>query len=329
MFFKKALLGNLLLSGLLSVHLAQANSSDISFSQYLDSLKEQAQREGISQDTTDSLFLNIKLFKKALVSQQDQSPPQTLEDYYPSLVPETLVNQSRDLYAEHSIKFEKLGKQYGVQPRFVIALWGLASSLGKDVGDYPLLTVMASNAYRDDQTHSREEFIAAVKVFEKRKLNFDDLKSNWSGKIGYPHFSVGEYDKYAIDGDGDGQIDIWHNLSDAFASTANFLKQSGWNDQVTWGRQVQVPKNIDVASSGLAIKKSFDQWQSLGVRRFNGNDLPNRSDMKASLIMPDGILGRKYLVYDNYRTLVKWNDSPYYALSLTYLSERIKYPAIN
>ena len=329
MFFKKILLGIALLSGLQLSATVLASQSEMSFEQYLDGLRQQALKEGISQGFVDKSFANIKLFKKALVNDQE-FVPQTLEHYLSSLVSESLVEQSRALYKANKAEFDRLGKQYQVQPRFVIALWGMTSSLGLDVGDYPVLTVIASNAYRgDNEAFYRKEFIAGLKILQSSNMEFSALKSNWSGKMGYPHFSPTDYASYVQDGNGDGQIDIWTNLSDAFASTANYLKQLGWNDEGTWGRQVQVPKDISQDLVGLATQKSFLQWQELGVRRFDGSDLPKVKGMQVSLIMPDGITGRKYLVYDNYRTLLKWHSSDYFALSLTYLSERIKYPAID
>ncbi|QYJ84688.1 lytic murein transglycosylase [Shewanella mesophila] len=329
MFLKKILLGILLLSGLQLSAAALASQSEMSFEQYLDGLRQQALKEGISQAFVDKSFANIKLFKKALVSDK-QSAPQSLDHYLSSLVSEPLVEQSRALYKANKVEFERLGKQYQVQPRFVIALWGMTSSLGLDVGDYPVLTVIASNAYRgDNEEFYRKEFIAGLKLLQSSDIEFSGLKSNWSGKMGYPHFSPSDYATYAKDGNGDGNIDIWNNLADAFASTANYLKQLGWNDEGTWGRQVQVPKDISQDLVGLATQKPFLQWQELGVRRFDGSDLPKVKGMQVSLIMPDGITGRKYLVYDNYRALLKWNSSDYYGLSLTYLSERIKYPAID
>lgn len=330
MLLKNVLLGSLVVSGLLFISSAQASQSEMSFDQYLDELRQQALQGGISENTVDKLFPNIKLFKKATVNDEAQSGTQTLEHYLPALISESLVERSRGLYKANRVEFDRLGKRYGVQPRFVIALWGITSSLGRDVGDYPVLTVVASNAYRgDNEVFYRKQFIAGLRLLDNSEMDFFDLKSDWSGKMGYPHFSPSDYARYAKDGNGDGHIDIWHNLADAFASTAYYLKQQGWNDEGTWGRQVQVPKMFAQDLVGLDTQKSFAQWQALGVRRFDGSALPNVKNMQVSLIMPDGMMGRKYLVYDNYRALLKWDSSDYVALSLTYLSERIKYPVIN
>jgi membrane-bound lytic murein transglycosylase B len=130
---------------------------------------------------------------------------------------------------------------------------------------------------------------------------------------------------YAQDGDGDGKKDIWNNTADVFASIANYLKQEGWNRKGTWGRQVQLPDGIDSGLVGLdkAKMKPLSVWQQLGVRRSDGRDLPTNA-IKASLIAPDGEQGRIYLVYNNFYTLMHWNRSTYFGVSVGYLADRIK-----
>lgn len=327
--FVNTLWGTLLLSTVLSIAVVEAKSSELSFEQYLDVLQQQALNEGVSATTVKQVFPQIKLFKKASFNANMPESPSNLEQYLSYLVPESIVTRSRSLYKANKTQFDLLGEQYGVQPRFIIALWGLTSQLGDDVGHYPVLTVAASNGYRgDNEVANRQAFMDALKLIEHKQVEFAELKSNALGKMGYAHFTPSDYARFAKDGDNDGVIDIWSNLSDAFASTAYYLNQLGWNDEATWGRQVQVPKAIPRDLIGLETHKSFAQWQALGVKRFDGSNLPSRQDMQVSLIMPDGINGRKYLVYDNYRALTQWNPSDFYALSLTYLSERIKFPAI-
>ncbi|MCE9678596.1 lytic murein transglycosylase [Shewanella sp. AS1] len=336
MLLKKIVLVSLGLSGLFFVTFSPASQSEgsyqqgeLSFTTYLDGLKQQGREAGVSEKTLNIAFSQMKLFKKAVINDENKALPEKFAEYLPESVPETLVEQSRALFKAHKEEFERLGKQYGVQPRFVLALWGLTSHLGEDVGDYPALSVIASNGYGAKRNAlDRIDFIAGLKWLDRSKAEFNQLRSNWKGELGYPHFSVEEFARYGVDGNQDGQIDIWQDLHDAFASTANYLSQQGWDEKSTWGRQVQVPANIDSELSGLEIHKTFDEWQAIGVRRFDGSDLPNRSDMQVSLIMPDGVNGRKYLVYDNYRILSQRYASAYFVLSLTYLSERIKYPEI-
>ncbi|QYJ92256.1 lytic murein transglycosylase [Shewanella spartinae] len=328
MFLKNVLLSALLANGLVLTSSLQAQESALSYDQYLSELKQQAVEQGIAQGTIDAVFDQIKLFKKAVVNEPaangPQNSPQNLDTYLPERVSEALVEEARSLYRDNKALFDRLGKEYGVQPRFVLAYWGIASAF--DASDYPALTVIASNAYHGDGQDAA--FLAALKLMERDKLSFDSLKSDATGLMGYPHFTPKQLAKYGKDGNGDGKVDIWQNLADAFATTANYLKQLGWDYDGTWGRQVKSPSELPKDLVGLEVHKGFDQWQALGVRRFNGSDLPSRKDMQVSLIRPDGKGGRSYLVYDNYRVLRQTQASDHLTLAVTYLSERIKYPEI-
>ncbi|MCL1049032.1 lytic murein transglycosylase [Shewanella abyssi] len=299
-----------------------------SFSDYVAELKLEAQEQGVNRQIIDDVFPKIKMFKKAVAS--DKAQPETkltLESYLPRVVPDWKVEKARNLFKTHQVELERIGKLYGVQPRFIVALWGVESNFGKLTGNYPVLSVTASLAYEGRrEAFFKKEFFAALKIAEQEQFSFEEMKGSWAGAMGQTQFMPTSFLAYAQDGDGDGKKDIWSNTSDAFASAAYYLQQAGWKASETWGRQVKVPATFDIALADLTIKKTFSQWQALGVRRFNGSDLPNRDDMMISMVMPDGAKGRKYLVYDNYRGLLRWNKSNYFAISVAYLSERIKYP---
>lgn len=317
------------LSLLSTTTLAQSGTQE-SFSDYVSTLKQEAIDKGVSQQTIDAVFPKIKMFKKAQVAKAPQDETAvTLETYLPQVVPQSKVDLARAFYKQHYAELEVIGKRYGVQPRFIVALLAIESNLGQIPTDYPALSVTASLAYGDQKdTHLRDEFFAALKIVEQGNVGFAELKSNSIGSLGQPLFLPSTYLGYAQDGDGDGRKDIWSNTYDVLASVAYYLQQAGWKESETWGRQVWVPKQFEASVANLSIKKTFNEWQALGVRRFDGSDLPKREDMQISMVMPDGISGRKYLVYDNYRGLLQWNESDYFAISVTYLSERIKYPPI-
>ncbi|GIU26770.1 lytic murein transglycosylase [Shewanella schlegeliana] len=306
------------------------SDTQVSFSDYVAALKQEAMDKGFGQQTIDAVFPKIKMFKKAQAANNNPAEvPITLETYLPQVVPQSKVDLARAFYKQHDAELEIIGKRYGVQPRFIVALLGIESNFGQSPANYPVLSVTASLAYEGHrEAYFRKEFFAALKIVEQGESSFAQLKSNSMGAMGKPLFLPSAYLTYAQDGDGDGKKDIWGNSSDALASVAYYLQQSGWKASETWGRQVWVPKQFEPTVASLSIKKSFNEWQAMGVRRFDGSDLPKREDMQISMVMPDGISGRKYLVYDNYRGLLQWNASDYFAISVTYLSERIKYPPI-
>ena len=317
------------LSFLSSTAMAETETQG-TFSDYVAGLKQVAIDKGFSQQTIDDVFPKIKMFKKAQASNKEASAaPVTLETYLPQMVPQPKVDLARAFYKLHYIELEQIGERYGVQPRFIVALLAIASNLGQDAGGYPALSVTASLAYRgQSEAHFKKEFFSALKIVEQGQITFSELKSNSTGSMGQPLFLPSIYLAYAQDGDSDGIKDIWGNNRDVLASAAYYLQQAGWKASQTWGRQVKVPLEFESSLADLSIKKSFNEWQALGVRRFDGSDLPKREDMQISMVMPDGITGRSYLIYDNYRGLLQWNQSDYFAISVAYLSERIKYPPI-
>lgn len=313
--------------------LGQDNRVDLSFNDYLMQLKQEASTKGISQATLDSVFPQIKRFKKSVAADSSKSAKaENLDTFLAAVVPEWKVNTALVLFKEYDQVLNHLTDKYQVQPRFLVALWGLVADFGEAAGDYPVLSVTASHAFNGErQDFYKKQFMAALSIIEKEHLGFDDLKSNWNGAMGQTQIMPSDFVAYAQDGDGDGKKDIWHNQSDAFATAANLLKQQGWKGDDTWGRQVQVPATIDLARVGLDKPQSLAKWQDLGVRKFDNTDLPNREELNASLIMPDGVKGRKYLVYDNYRALLHWDNSDwdnsdYFGIAVVHLSERIKYP---
>jgi membrane-bound lytic murein transglycosylase B len=174
----------------------------------------------------------------------------------------------------------------------------------------------------------KKQLFAALTILEQGHIKTEDFIGSWAGAMGQVQFMPTSYLNYAVDYDKDGKKDIWNNYADIFASAANYLKTEGWNDQQTWGRQVLLPADFDTQLAGIKQQKTLQQWQDLGIRRYNGQDLP-KVDLNASVVIPDDARGRVYLAYNNYRVLMHWNRSYYFATAVSYLSERINHPRIN
>jgi membrane-bound lytic murein transglycosylase B len=159
-------------------------------------------------------------------------------------------------------------------------------------------------------------------ILDQGHIVVDNMSGSWAGAMGQCQFMPSSFRKFAQDFNNDGKQDIWTTLSDVFASAANYLAMSGWNHDQTWGREVIVPKSIDKKLLKLDIQKSLQQWQDLGVRRLNRSALP-KTNLQASIIQPDGPSGKSYLVYENFRVLLKWNRSFSFAIAVGRLSDKI------
>ncbi|EKO3547904.1 lytic murein transglycosylase [Vibrio fluvialis] len=305
-------------------------ANEISFEQYVEGLKQQARQEGISEQVLTDAFSYVEYKPRAVVADRNQPEKKlTLDEYIPRAVPEWKVNQAQALYEKHYDELQRIGKEYGVQPRFIVALWGVESNFGAHMGRYSVIDALSTMAYEGRREEFfRKETMAALQILQQGHIKADEMKGSWAGAMGQCQFMPSSFLAFAADGNGDGKKDIWGSKEDVFASTANYLSQSGWDDKYTWGRQVKIPKGFDHALEGRQAEKGkfLQEWSKLGVTRYDGKPLPKLDDdIKAWLIMPDDESGRIYLVYNNYNVLMKWNRSYYFALAVSHLADRIKF----
>jgi membrane-bound lytic murein transglycosylase B len=304
-----------------------ASEAQISFAEYLQGLQQEALQLGFAEDFVQQSLAEVTYHQKAVSADKNQPETKiTLDTYLATRVPDWKVKQALTLMAEHQVLLDKIALQYGVQARFIVALWGNESNFGKITGNFPVLSALASLAYDGRrEAFFKKEFFAALTILQEDHLSLDDFKGSWAGAMGQSQFMPSSFLAYAQDFDGDGKRDIWRNQADVFASIAQFLAKQGWQDELTWGRQVKVPEDFDFAAVGLeqSKRRTLTDWQALGIRRYEGGDLPTLK-IDASLIAPDGPNGRIYLVYENFHTLMKWNRSSYFGVTVGYLADRIK-----
>lgn len=313
------------------------------FNEYVNNLKLEAKQKGYDEKLINDAFQKVE-FKEKVIS-ADKSQPEvkeTLETYLPKRVPQWKIDRARKLYKENQQLLEQVAKEFGVQARFIVALWGLESNFGKIQGGHNVIESVVTLAFDGRrETMYKKQLWAALDILKAGHITLDKFKGSWAGAMGQTQFMPTSFNAYAIDYDNDGRKDIWTTEADAFASIANYLKQAGWDDNLTWGRQIQLPDNFDntnILKRGTRTRsqwleywrdsqRSLADWQALGVRKMDNADLPN-VDVTAAMVMPDDINGRMYLAYDNYKALMHWNRSYYFATSVGYLSDRIGYPAI-
>ena len=302
---------------------------DISFLQYVEDIKKEAATLGIDKTIIDSAFKEVEFLPRSVSSDKQQPEfKMTLDTYIPRAVPKWKIKQAREAYKKHYHLLHKIGKEYGVQPRFIVALWGIETNFGKLTGRHYVISSLTTMAYEGRrEALFKKQLFAALTILEEGHITQEKFIGSWAGAMGQVQFMPTSYLNYAVDYDKDGKKDIWNTPADVFASAANYLKTEGWNDQETWGRQVRLPKDFDINLAGIKNKKSLNEWQALGVRRYEGTNLP-KFDLQASIVIPDDKNGRVYLAYNNYAVLMHWNRSYYFATAVSYLSERIQHPRI-
>ncbi|WP_108650585.1 lytic murein transglycosylase [Dongshaea marina] len=298
-----------------------------SFEQYLGGVKSEALEQGLQPKIVDEALGSAKLLHRSI--KRDKNQPEfkvTLDSYLAKRLPAWKVAMARRYYRQHYTLLQQVGQAYGVQPRFIVALWGNETNFGSYTGNIPVISALATMAYEGRrEAFFRTQLLDALKILSDKDVTLKDFKGSWAGAFGQVQFMPSAYLAYAEDYDKEGHPNIWSSLPDVFASAANYLKQNHWDPTLTWGRQIHAPSDLIEKYKGKRMLLS--KWQALGFRRYDGKDLPNR-DVEAKLVSPDGPKGRSYLVYSNYQSLMSWNRSNYFAISVGLLADQIIWPPL-
>ena len=316
--FRGLLFFSLLFSA--SVSLAQEQS----FDEWLKELRAEALGLGISEATLDAA---LTLVEEPIprVLELDKSQPefvQTFAGYMRNRLSDARIERGKSLLVEYKDLFNRIQQQYGVQPHYLVSFWALESNFGDFTGGFSVVNALATLAYDPRRSDFfRNELLTALRIIEEGHIPVEQMSGSWAGAMGQCQFMPSTFYTYARDGDGDGRVDIWNSVPDVFASAANYLSQNGWQSDERWGREVILPDDFDFTLTGTGIRKTVTQWNSLGIRRVNGNALGN-ADMLGSIVLPAGSQGPAFLVYDNFRTTMVWNRSTFYAISVGHLADR-------
>ncbi|MSO92707.1 MAG: lytic murein transglycosylase [Rhodospirillales bacterium] len=303
----------------------EASSADVSFSDWLATLRKDALASGVRASTLDAALTDIRPVPRVL--ELDRKQPEftlTFQEYMTRVVPEARVQLGKQKLRDNRALLEEIGRKYGVQPRFIVAFWGIESDFGRLTGGFPVVESLATLAYDGRRSaFFRKELLNALKILDEGHIAPKTMIGSWAGAMGMFQFMPSSFLAYAVDYNGDGRKDLWNDRADGFASSANYLARSGWRPDQTWGRWVQAPKAVDPAVVGLGVKKTLSEWQAMGVRRQDGGDIPSRSDVTASLVFAEGPGSAAFLVYANYQTILKWNRSTFFAVAVGSLADRI------
>ncbi len=297
-----------------------------SFEAWQAELRTEALSKGISPDVFDTAFVGLQPIKRVI--ELDRSQPEftmTLETYLSKVVSNTRVKKARKKLTEHKKILNEMSKKFGVQPRFIVALWGIETNFGQHTGGFPVIAALATLAHDGRRSsYFRGELLNALQIIEEGHISSENMKGSWAGAMGQSQFMPSSFLSYAYDYNGDVRRDIWTTRNDVFASIANYLSSVGWRDDMTWGREVLIPNTLDAKKlSEKKILKRMSEWQKLGLRLTDGNNLPKRN-LKSRLVVPERGQGRVFLAYENYNNILKWNRSNFFAIAVGSLADQIR-----
>jgi lytic murein transglycosylase len=245
-------------------------------------------------------------------------------DYLDLLVSEERIQKGRAILARHRAIFDEVEKAYGVDRHFIVAIWGIESDYGKDIGERSVLRSTATLAcIGRRQDYFRDEFLSALEILARGDVRPEHLKGSWAGAFGPTQFMPTSFKRFAVDFDGDGRRDVVDSIPDLIASTANNLKKDGWVSAQTWGYEVVLPRGFDFLLVDRARAMTIREWQRRGLARANGKPFP-RSEDRAYLLLPAGAQGPAFLMLQNFRVIMKYNPAEAYALAIGYLADRLR-----
>lgn len=301
-----------------------ARAAETDFETWLAVLRQEAAARGLKPATIEAALTGLTPIPRVI--ELDRKQPEftmTFQDYMDRAVSPARVERGRELMREHRALLAEVEAKYRVPPRFVVALWGIETDFGRLKGSFPVVQALATLAYDGRRSaYFRRELFDALSIIDQGHITPDTMIGSWAGAMGQNQFMPSSFLRYAVDYDGDGRRNIWTSHADVFASTANYLKTVGWREDQTWGRPVALPTGFDLGQAKLEIQKPLEEWQALGVRRMDGADLPGRT-LSASIVLPAGAGGPAFMIYENFRVILRWNRAQFFATAVGQLADRL------
>jgi membrane-bound lytic murein transglycosylase B len=312
------------------------------FQSYLRELSRQAAAQGVSSRTIAAVIPTLTYNPRVveLDRQQPESKPNAtipaFEPYRRQHLSTALIERGRAAYQRQRSRLERIERETGVPESMMVAIWGHETGYGRIMGNFDLPRALASLAYEGRRRDLFSgEFIATLKMID-RGVPREKLVGSWAGAFGGPQFLPSVYLRLARDGDGDGMADIWTSEPDTLASIANYFSNSGWRPGQPWGFAVSVPAGLNRSAIKARTNsprcprvhdrhsqwKSMAEWRALGVVP-TGRGWP-ADGVQASLLEPDGPGKTAYLLTGNYRVILDYNCSNFYALSVGLLADEVE-----
>ncbi|MBL0318056.1 MAG: lytic murein transglycosylase [Alphaproteobacteria bacterium] len=309
-------------------HQSKSYDHEKAFQSWLKTVRPDAIYQGVSPKTVDQAFSQIR-YRDDIIELDQKQPDvtRTFDQYISSTVSPAKIEKARQAYADNKLLIDDVSRRYGVQPQYIVSLWGVESNFGANMGKFPVvesLAVLAFEGRRRD--FFKGELINALKILDQGDIGFDDMKGSWAGAMGQTQFMPSSFFSYAVDFNKDGKKDIWTTKDDAFASIANYLSSLNWNRTLSWGKQVKLPQDFNYDQVGLTQGKTVRDWKELGVKDSDGSTLDGNVDTQAWIVVPDKVRtpeSKAYLVYSNYKVIMKWNKSTYFATSVGLLADAV------
>jgi membrane-bound lytic murein transglycosylase B len=292
------------------------------WSQFVAGVRTEALAQGIRPEVFDRAFRNIHAPNRRVLHFDRTQPEKRLTflKYRNTRASKARIIYGRRYMKKYAPLLNEISHKYGVSKCFITSLWGLETSYGRFMGNFPVIKSLATLAYNSRRApFFRKQLFYALHILNGDHVALKDFKGEWAGASGQPQFLPSSWHNYAVDYNGDGRKDIWNTHSDVFASIANYLVKHGWKTGQPWAIKVTTPRGFDEDLMTREVTKTVGEWAAMGVKPA-GRPFPNRH-LKASIIRPYG--GPTFMIFNNFKVIMRWNRSTYYAGTVGYMAEQV------
>jgi len=295
-----------------------------SFEQWKSDFQRRAVQSGVNPSAVYKAMASVRVNERVIeLDRKQPEGTQTLDQYVSNTVTEKRVARGKTLLVEHRTLLSRVEQQSGIKKEILMALWGKETDFGGYTGSFNTIESLATLAYEGRRrAFFEKELISAIQLMDRLKWSPDQLKGSWAGAVGQCQFMPSNYIKIAVDGNGDGRIDLWHSMPDVFYSMANLLTIEGWRRGESWGQIVSLPPGFDKNLIGRdKSPRDYHYWEQRGVRFTKPVSVSEARAIR--LYQPDGPGTPAYALYENFDVLMRWNRSGYFATAVGVLSDQL------
>ena len=311
---------------LLFVVTCPVRAEKLPFNQWKQKISSDFHQRGISKELLRATMAKIELDAEIIALDRNQPEFSTsLGGYLAKRLTNTRIKRAKEEFKKHAKLLHLIEKKYGVPAEILVAFWSLETNHGSHMGDKNIIRSLVTLAYdgRREKLFTEQLYYALKILHHHPHIQLQSFLGSWAGAMGQPQFMPTTFINYAVDGNNDGKIDLWSDLEDVFHSMGNYLAKLYWTRNQSWGQEVLLPQTMDWEKTGLGWSLPIAEWIKKGIEPINGIAPSNRFQQKASIILPLGHQGPAFMVYDNFRIIMRWNNSVNYALSVGILSDLI------
>ncbi|MBM3645491.1 MAG: lytic murein transglycosylase [Alphaproteobacteria bacterium] len=301
---------------------AAAQTAD--FAECLRGIRAEALKQGVPAAVADRALQGLTPDQRVL--DLDSRQPEftsTYGRYINAAVSADRIAKGQQRVAQHRGLLDSLEREYGVPPQYLMAFWGVETNYGGFMGDFQVLRSVATLAcLTRRQAFFTNESVQALRILAMNQMTSQQMRGSWAGAMGNMQFMPSTFTRWAVDRDGNGRIDIWSSLPDAFTSAGNFLRGIGWRPGLPSSDEVVLPRGFALEQADTTVEKPLREWSAMGVRLAGNRPLP-AIDASASILLPAGWRGPAFVIYPNFKAVMNWNRSTLYALSVGILARQI------